>query len=317
MTITGMILLGCALILTGCASKSRPGDPFASLRRAVEKRHAQYDPGARGLLERSPEVPSSLVHLLRRGDRLRDRGQTADAVWSYLQAMKLDPSASAPGERIGYLELRDDTGRAEVIFEDLTGSYPTSVSAHEGLGLARLASGKLDGAKISFEHALEINPRAVNAVGGLALVHDAFGEHQTAQTLYLLALVIDPYETNVLNHLGLSYMVSDDYDAAVDAYQRALRLVPENSMLHNNLGFALGRLGRYWEARTEFLKAGSEAAASNNLGYVYYLNGRYPQAIRHYEIALADGGEEDRLTIVQNIMDAQDALTASSRRLLH
>lgn len=311
------IVLGSVLMLTGCASNGPEADPFASLRRAMEDGRSRYHARAREIADWRPEAPSSFADVLRRGDRLRDRGQTADAVWSYLQAMKLDPEASAPGERIGYLELRDNTGRAEVIFEDLTNAHPMSVPAHEGLGLARLASGKLDGARVSFERALEIDPRAINAVGGLGLVHDYHGEHETAQTLYLLALVIEPYDADVLNHLGLSYMLSDDYEGAVDAFRRALRLVPEEAILHNNLGFALGRLGRYWDARQEFLQGGVEAAANNNLGYTYYLNGRYQQAIRNYETALAASDEEYRLTIVRNIMDAQDALARESGGRLH
>lgn len=306
-------LLAGVLGICGCASPDLGGGRFGSLKETFFGKSAYSEALERRQIEESlasERRKPSFEELLFRGDRFRDAGKQKDAVWNYLKALKLDPESVAPIERIGYIELWDDTAQAELIFEDLVVSHPGSPSAHEGLGLARLARGKAQLAKVSFERALEIDPRDAVAVGALGVVHDALGEHRRAQNLYVLASVIDPQDGHALNNLGLSYMMTGDHEDAVIAFRRALRLLPEDPAVHNNLGFALGRLGKYWEARLEFLQAGTESAADNNLGYICFLNGEFEKAIEHYELALTSASEEQRLTVLQNLIDAHDALGA-------
>ncbi len=78
----------------------------------------------------------------------------------------------------------------------------------------------------------------------------------------------------------------------------------------NNLGIALGRQHRYADAMSAFRSAGSEQAAENNLGYVYYMNGLLDDAVIHYESALRAQGD-DQLTILRNLNAALDAKHAA------
>jgi len=59
-----------------------------------------------------------------------------------------------------------------------------------------------------------------------------------------------------------------------------------------------------------FRAAGSEQAAENNLGYVYYMNGLLDDAVVHYELALQAKGD-DKLMIMRNLNAALDAKQAA------
>ena len=59
-----------------------------------------------------------------------------------------------------------------------------------------------------------------------------------------------------------------------------------------------------------FRSAGSEQAAENNLGYVYYMNGLLDDAIAHYELALQAQGD-GQLKILRNLTAALDAKRAT------
>ena len=63
-----------------------------------------------------------------------------------------------------------------------------------------------------------------------------------------------------------------------------------------------------------FRSAGSEQAAENNLGYVYYMNGLLDDAVIHYELALRAQGS-DQLKIMRNLNAALDAKHAAEGAL--
>ena len=58
------------------------------------------------------------------------------------------------------------------------------------------------------------------------------------------------------------------------------------------------------EGRFGIEKAGDEATSMNNLGYVYFLNGRYAEALEHFERALLLGAT-DYLTVLRNLSMAR------------
>lgn len=295
----------CVIALGGCTGWGQQNpDPHGErgFRQAMEQSRLH------GLDAATPEADQTLGFdaLIERGDRLRDTGKTSDAVWSYLRASQLDPTSPIPVERAGFLHLRDDLAQAEVIFETLIESHPEGHAGHQGMAMVLLARGEADQAEQSFQRALELLPEDVASIAGLGVTYDSQGRHAAAQAQYLTALERSPQDAEVLNNLGLSYMCTEQYDEAVAVFQRAVRSRGSEETFHNNLGLALGRLDRYDEAWQEFSRAGTEAAAENNLGYVYFLNGRYAEAVARYEHALALGSAEP-LAVVQNLRDAREA----------
>jgi len=67
----------------------------------------------------------------------------------------------------------------------------------------------------------------------------------------------------------------------------AIELDPSNNgRIYNTLGLALAKAGRYDEALRAFKKGKDEAAAYNNIGYIYLTEGKYAQATEVLEKAI-------------------------------
>jgi len=60
----------------------------------------------------------------------------------------------------------------------------------------------------------------------------------------------------------------------------------EPSRINRAFGYAYGLKGDDLRAFEEFRKATDEAGAYNNLGYLYYKMGRYPQAVDSFKKAI-------------------------------
>ncbi len=298
-----------SLVLGGCASlglaerdSSPPGVDQEAYRSMLRLNRLQ---GAPQDMENVRTPEPTLDQKLREGDASRDSGQLGRALWSYLQAHKMDRSDPAPVARIAALHLRDDPQRARDLFADLAQRHPESTTAHTGLGLAELAKGDLERARASLMRAVEIDNAAI-ALAALGVTLDRMGQHPEAQGYYRRALELRPHNYEVNNNLGVSYLMTESFEEAVEVFRRAASLQPGDPAVHNNLGIALGRLGRYDEALEAFRRGGDEKAALNNLGYVYFLNRDYRKAIVQYESALMLGGK-DRIVILRNLRTAREA----------
>lgn len=301
------VVLLTAFGLGGCAASAGPEpanrNAYRELLRAQRERQAA--------VPAKKTAPPTVAEKLRQGDASREAGQAGRAMWSYLQAHRLDREAPEPVARIASLHLKEDPQRARELFAMLATRHPESVDAHTGLGLAELARGELEDARASLTRAAELHddPTVLSALG---VTLDRLGEHRRAQEYYRRAAELDPASWEIQNNLGVSLLMSKDYAPASEALRKAALLRPRDPAVLNNLGLVLGRLERYDEALDSFRKAGGEQAARNNLGYVYFLNGRYFEAVTQYESALILGGKEDRVQILRNLRAAREA-AASSR----
>ena len=295
-----LVALLLAASLPGCAWFG----PDAAQREVLEARRARSE-----AVDPEPPKRKTVEERLAEADRLLADGRGGEAVWRYAQAARQEPENPTPRARIGFVEVSRDPERAEAIFAEIVREHPDSAEAHAGLGLARFAQDRLDPARASLERAVELDPDSASALYWLAVVCDLQGEHERARELDERALTLSPKDARIVNNLGVSYLVAGEFARAEARFREALLLDPDDPALHNNLGLALGRQRRYRGALDEFLRGGTEQAAHNNLGYVYYLNGDPEKAIEHYERSLSLGGG-DRLTVVKNLQAAQAAMAA-------
>jgi Flp pilus assembly protein TadD len=293
-----------ALALAACAS----GGPAESGRSEAEayREMVKAQRSAAAAPAEKPKRPT-VAEKLQEGDGYRASGETGRAMWCYLQAHNLDLKDPKPVTRIASLHLAKDPDRAERLFLELAQKHPESAPAHTGLGLARLSKGDLAQAGASLGRAVELDPKSVVALAALGVVNDRLKKHDEAQAHYRRALQVQPKDYETLNNLGVSCLLTGDHAAAVSALRRAAALEPRDPAVHNNLGMALAGLERYGEALEAFRRGGSEQGALNNLAYAYYLNGRFEDAIAHYERALLAQGD-NKVTILRNLRLAQEAL---------
>ena len=119
-----------------------------------------------------------------------------------------------------------------------------------------------------------------------------------------------PKNSAIVNNYGISSLLAGDPESAEDAFRRAISVESRDPAYRNNLGIALGRQRRYADAMKAFQSAGSEQAAENNLGYVYYMNGQLDDAVANDELALQAEGD-DKLKILRNLNAALDAKRAA------
>jgi Flp pilus assembly protein TadD len=159
-----------AALLCGCAHVQNMAVPGKAARDA-ERRASEL-----------MEAPRPNVNdLLTQGDRLRDSGDVSQAAWTYLKAMRLDPTRNAPVERIGFLHLANgDSERAEAMFDSVLKSAPNSGAAMTGRGLAQLRSGDLEAARSSLQRAIELDPKEPSQHNNLGLALAELGRFDEA-----------------------------------------------------------------------------------------------------------------------------------------
>jgi Flp pilus assembly protein TadD len=293
-----------ALSMSACANLPGIGSLFGGdpATRRMEKMAEAQREAARA--EQPEPAPRTFEQELANADRYRDSGELSGALWHYVSAHALDPNSPTPRLRIAFIQLKNDPLIAEELFRELLQQGNESAGLLGGLALAQRAQGKRLEARRSVESARLLDPMAPVLIMLMGAILDDLGEYEEAQALFSDALATSPSDPGLLNNLGVSFLLAGKWDDAVWAFQRALSVQPDGLALHNNIGIALGRLERYDEAYGHFRKAGSPGAAHNNLGYVYYLNGRYEDAMHAYERALDLEGV-DKLTVLRNLEAAQ------------
>jgi Tfp pilus assembly protein PilF len=304
----------CALLatfiglnLTGCASLWGDRQTETSLK---EYRQYMAERAAAEAEEVEEEDKPSFEDTLAAAHRSHRAGDAEQAMRLYFEAFRLDPMDSRSHEGIAYLQLARQPDQAEEVFLKVIEDDPNSTMAYVGLGLARLAQDELEEAASYLERALELDPSSADAHGAYALVLGALQLYEDAQEHARQAAELAPQNSAIVNNYGIASLRAGDTVLAEKAFRNAISLESRDPAYRNNLGIALGRQRRYADAMRAFRSAGSEQAAENNLGYVYYMNGLLDDAIAHYELALQAQGD-DKLKVMRNLNAALDAKSAA------
>ncbi len=303
------VLVG--LNLTGCASLWGASGTGTSL---DEYRQYMAERAAAEFAEPDEEDERSFDDVLAAAQRSHRAGDEAKAIRLYLEAFRLDPTDSRSHEGIAYLQLARQPGQAEEVFQKVIEADPNSAMAHVGIGLALLAQDEAEEAAGYLETALELDPSLPDAHGAYALVLAEMQLFEDAQEHARLAAELAPQNSTIVNNYGIANLRAGDLVLAEKAFRNAIAIESRDPAYRNNLGIALGRQRRYADAMRAFRSAGSEQAAENNLGYVYYMNGLLDDALIHYELALRAQGS-DQLKILRNLNAALDAKHAAEGTL--
>jgi len=163
---------------------------------------------------------------------------------------------------------------------------------------------RLDSAIEKLVAATVIDPEYAEAYNLLAVCYDEKGQYLAAQEEYKKALKLDSDNARFINNVGYSCYLSGDYKSAIKWYKKGLKMTPNDRRMHNNIGLAYGRKGEYKKAREHFIIAVGETGADLNLGYVYSQEGRFEEAIRYYESALA--AQPESLPAMSNLAQLYD-----------
>ena len=221
------------------------------------------------------------------------------------------------------LASRDSIERAIAAFEHATRHDPEYALAWAALGGAYSLKGSFLSLTDLVEQAIEIERRALSIDPDLADAHTwlgaallNLGRTDDAMAAMREAIRLEPDNGQSHQALARAYWVGKgDFASAIPEFERAIALNPEAGYSYLQLGLLLAWEGQY-ERAEEVCKRAVElqdqyisgnaglqvVGANGRLGYVYYLQGRYDDALREYErglqfVASSDHALKDRTAI--------------------
>ena len=206
------------------------------------------------------------------------------------------------------LATRDSIERAISAFEDATRHDQEYAMAWAALGGAYSLKGSFLSIGDLVRKGVEMERRAVAIDPDLSDAHSwlgsallTLGQVDEAIAAINEAIRLEPENGQAYQALGRAYWAGKgDFAAAIPAFRRAIELNPEAGYSYLQLGLLLAWEGQYEEAEAVCRRAvelqdqyisgnaGLQVVGANaRLGYVFYLQGRYDEAIREYERGLA------------------------------
>jgi serine/threonine protein kinase/Flp pilus assembly protein TadD len=221
------------------------------------------------------------------------------------------------------LASRDSIERAIAAFEHATRHDPEYALAWAALGGAYNLKGSFLSLTDLIEQAIEIERRALSIDPDLADAHTwlgaallNLGRNDEAIGAMREAIRLEPDNGQAHQALARAYWVGKgDFASAIPEFERAIELNPDAGYSYLQLGLLLAWLGQFdraedvckraVELQDQYISgnAGLQVVGANGrLGYVYYLQGRYDDALREYErglqfVASSDHALKDRTAI--------------------
>jgi tetratricopeptide (TPR) repeat protein len=234
--------------------------------------------------------------------RLAERESMDRGIALLEQAIEQDPDyVEAMVELAGALELKGSFLSDPSLFHkslDLIDRAlairPTDAAAHVQRGDTLLVMGRAEAAVAALQEGIRLQPERAAAHGSLARAYWlGQGRVDEAITAFERALQLNPESGYTHLQLALLYTLRGDYSAAENIAREAIRL--QDQALSGTTGLLV-------------------VGAHTRLGYAYYREGRYDDAIREYrrELELLSVGEH--LLRERTSIELQQKLGAAYRR---
>jgi Tfp pilus assembly protein PilF len=136
-----------------------------------------------------------------------------------------------------------------------------------------------------------MDPNLVPARMALAGALEQAGDETSALREMKRALGVDPTNAPTLIWLGQSYARLNRWQSAEDSFRRALQLRPNDWVAHNEFGTLLYAEGKYLLALSEFrtaaLASPKDVLTQTNVGFMYLVLGRIPEALEKLKLSLS------------------------------
>jgi len=183
--------------------------------------------------------------------------------------------------------------RAQAAIESFTAAValrPTSVGAHDHLGIALWSKGEFGAAVEVWLAALRLDPGYDSARLNLGVGLRDKGDLDGAIEAFREAIRLDPASGLAHARLGDALRRKGDLDGAVASFREAIRLDPGSAAYHNDLAVALGEKGDIdgiaAACREAIRLDPKHARAHGNLGLALYHQGDVDGAIAHCREAI-------------------------------
>jgi protein O-mannosyl-transferase len=190
------------------------------------------------------------------GNALVDAGRPAEAVSSYQEALRLNPSSSQAHYNLALaLQAQGKAEEAMAHFRAALQLQPDLESAEHQLANRLADAGRLEEAIAHYQAALRLDPNHAESYNGLGICYAIDGKLSEAERQFREAVRLKPDHAGAQSNLGNALGAQNKLEEAIPHYQKALEIDPKDYQTHFNLGVSLLRQGRSAEARTHFTEA--------------------------------------------------------------
>ena len=221
-----------------------------------------------------------LEYYVVRGTVLLKKGHIEEAIVNFEKGFKLQRDNWLGRANVGSALLAHGSlSKATEYLEQAVRIKPDYFEAQHHLGVALFQQGKLSEAKMHLEQALKLKPKHAEAQNNLGVVLFSLGNTTDAIQHLEQSLKLDPLNVRARENLEKitlelvdQFATQDRWNEAISKLERLLQIYPDSALAHENLGVVLCRTGRFAEAVKVYQKAlalnPKLLTALNNLAWV-------------------------------------------------
>lgn len=179
---------------------------------------------------------------------------------------------------------------------------PRFADAQSTLGVV-LFQGLMDfkGARKPFDLSRTLGPGDANVLSRFANYCATTGRYEDARDAITRALVLDPLNPSIHSNAGLIQYSARHYADAIPPFRQALALNPKLPFAHASIGNSLFNLGKYREARAEYLEEPLDVLRLPALAIVEKKLGNEAaakEAMQKLRTSLGDGGSYQQAQVL-------------------
>jgi tetratricopeptide (TPR) repeat protein len=194
-------------------------------------------------------------------------------------------------------KLDEATDEYETALRGVLAIDPENIRIHKSLGRVYIQQNKLSDAEKTYRFILNISPSDFEAHFFLGSICDIQGKRDEAIEEFKTALQLNPEYPDALNSLGYLYAEeSINLEEAEGMIEKALNYEPNNGAYIDSLGWVYFKQGRYEEAIEKLEKAVqflSDPVIYEHLGDVYLQQGNLIKARENWQRSLEISSKEN------------------------
>jgi Flp pilus assembly protein TadD len=223
----------------------------------------------------------SIDELLTKGYALLAEEKLSMARIHFMAALRRDPESIGAFLGLGELGYRSGDYPAALVNYQRAGALdPQNLAAVLGQVRTLRQQGNFAPLGELMSRAMTIAPNDPHVLTELAITYNLQGQSTLATPLFAEVAEHSADQAAAFNNIGVNQISRREYREAVVSLQQARQLNPTDQQIGNNLAMALALAGEEQQALALYGKTVGEAAAWNNLGYLYMTQGRHDDAER-------------------------------------
>ena len=168
---------------------------------------------------------------------------------------------------------------------------PDNIQVHNSLALLYITIGKIEEAEKHLLISLEKEPDIIDIKYLLANLYN--DQEKFDEAIIIFQEIIETEPDFIMAHFQLakSYEGLEENDKAIAKYKEIIKMQPDFAMTYNDLAWLLGSLHKDIEEGLEYAKKSIELMPKqpyflDTLAELYYLNGKYNEAVNSCQAAL-------------------------------